>query len=136
MKGRSRAVVLALVGLSGALAALAACFDAATPDGMADSAPSCPAVSTDCPSTPPSWAKDVQPIIENYCITCHEPGGNGEALADLTSYAYVYRSRSSILTQVYQCLMPNQDASPPPPELTTDQRETIVAWVACNAPNN
>ena len=66
----------------------------------------------------------------------HQPGGTGYSNANLTSYANVFKSRAEVLVQVYQCLMPNEDASPPPPELTSDQRETIVSWVACGAPNN
>jgi hypothetical protein len=41
-----------------------------------------------------------------------------------------------MLTQVYQCLMPPLDASPPPPRPGAAERETIVAWIACGAPNN
>jgi hypothetical protein len=67
---------------------------------------------------------------------CHKPGGSGESLADLTSYTNVFHARAAITYQVSQCLMPNEDASPPPPPLSTDQRETIVAWIGCGAPNN
>jgi hypothetical protein len=116
------------------LGAIAACSPAPAADG---GAATCPTVSTDCPQPPPSWSKDVQPLVQTYCVSCHSDGGLGESLADLTSYTNVFKNRTEVLQQVYHCYMPNQDAStPPPPVLTADQRETIVAWIACNAPNN
>jgi hypothetical protein len=135
MKLSRRAVIVVLAGPACVLGAVAACSNGSHGggDGMTVS---CPVISTDCPTPPPSWAKDVQPIIQNYCVMCHMDGGSGESLVDLTSYANVFKYRSRELTQVYQCWMPNEDASPPPPPLSTAQRETIVAWLACNAPNN
>jgi hypothetical protein len=127
-----RAVFVVLLAPAGVCAAVAACSNG-PPSNQTDS---CPVISTDCPTTPPSWARDVQPIIQSYCVMCHMPGGSGESLVDLTSYANVFKDRSTELTQVYQCLMPNQDASPPAARLTTTQRETIVGWLACGAPNN
>ncbi len=127
--GRGRAIVIvSLVGYCVSAAAVA-CSSPSAPE-------SCSIISQNCPAPPPSFSKDVQPLIQNYCVMCHSPGGIGEPTADLTSYAGVYKARAEVQQQVYQCLMPNQDASPPPPKLTSDQRETIVAWVACDAPNN
>jgi hypothetical protein len=131
MNARGRALLATLSALCGALCLAAAC---STPP---DSTVSCPDVPRSCPSPPPSWAKDVQPLVQNYCVMCHKAGGIGEAFADLTSYAGAFNARTEMQVQVYHCWMPNQDAStPPPPRLSTAQRETIVAWVACNAPNN
>jgi len=115
----------------GFLSAVAACSNGA-PAGGSDS---CPNVSQSCPSLPPSWMKDVQPLIEGDCATCHRPGGTGQA-SDLTTYANVYAHRTEVLFQVYTCRMPNLGASPPLAPLSEAQRETIVAWVACGAPNN
>jgi hypothetical protein len=111
-------------------------FAAAAACSSPAATPSCPTISQSCPTPPPSWSKDVQPLVQNYCVMCHSPGGVGEPMADLTTYAGVYKARAEVQQQVYQCLMPNQDASPPAPTLTSAQRETIVSWVACNAPNN
>jgi len=35
-----------------------------------------------------SFRKDVQPILEDYCVNCHKPGGKGyiKSSLDLTSY--------------------------------------------------
>jgi hypothetical protein len=121
------------VGLLGALlvgcSSLVACAPAAARE-------SCPTIASDCPVPPPSWKTDVQPLIQTYCIMCHSPGGTGISSADLTTYANVYAHRAAVLHQVFTCLMPKADASPPPPMLSQAQRETIVAWTACNAPDN
>jgi hypothetical protein len=130
MNVRSRGFLLVLGAVLGALVTVGACSNSPP------AASTCPTVSSDCPAPPPSWSKDVQPLIQSYCVMCHQPGGSGYSLADLTSYTSVFRSRAAITFQVSQCLMPNQDASPPPPQLTTAQRETIVSWVGCMAPNN
>jgi mono/diheme cytochrome c family protein len=131
MNVRSRDLLLILGAALGASVAVAACSNSPQP-----AASNCATVSSDCPSPPPSWSKDVQPLVQQYCVMCHQPGGVGESLADLTSYTNVFRARAEITYQVSQCLMPNQDASPPPPQLSTAQRETIVSWIGCMAPNN
>jgi len=129
--GRWLAALIAAGAPSAFFAFFAACSNASPPaanDG-------CPSVSQSCPSPPPSWAKDVQPLIQGYCVTCHRPGGTG-ATTDLTTYGYVSEHSTEVLVQVYTCRMPNVDASPPPPLLSEAQRETIVAWVGCGSPNN
>jgi len=108
----------------GFLSVVAACSNGPPPTGNDN----CPSVSESCPSPPPSWMKDVQPLIQGYCATCHRPGGTGQT-NDLTTYANVYDQRTEVLLQVYTCKMP---LSP----LSEAQRETIVAWVECAAPNN
>lgn len=36
-----------------------------------------------------SFSQDVKPIIDQHCIQCHEPGGQGEVISglDLTTYS-------------------------------------------------
>jgi uncharacterized membrane protein len=91
----------------------------------------CPNLSTVCPSPPPSYANDVRPILNARCTTCHGPGGQ-EAVRDLTTYQGVFQQRQAVLTQVYSCRMPPSDAAQP----TSQERQTIISWLACNAPNN
>ena len=109
---------------------------AACSQSSGSSAESCPALSQDCPATPPSWQNDVQPIISGYCFPCHGDGGIEQSMFDYTSYSGVYKARASILTQVYQCQMPPSDASPPAPMPPADVRQTLISWLACGAPNN
>lgn len=42
---------------------------------------------------PVSFANDVKPVLDQYCVECHQPGGAGYAASglDLTSYAGVMR---------------------------------------------
>jgi hypothetical protein len=79
---------------------------------------------------------DVQPIIATYCYQCHGDGGIEQAFFDYTTYNGVYSNRTEIERQVFACLMPPSDASPVPPMPTMAERETLLAWLVCNAPNN
>jgi hypothetical protein len=131
MTGRVRAVLCLAIALASAPLVVVAC------SGPGGNGPEpCPSVSMDCPSPPPSWAKDVQPVIQARCYTCHSEGGIEWPKWDLSSYASVVSNEMEVLTQVYQCKMPLPDASPPVPPLTSDQRQTIVQWIACSTPNN
>jgi uncharacterized membrane protein len=91
----------------------------------------CPNLSTNCPSPAPSYANDVRPILNARCTTCHSPGGQ-EAVRDFTTYAGVFAQRQPMLTQVYSCRMPPAGNAQP----TTQERQTLVAWLVCGAPNN
>jgi uncharacterized membrane protein len=102
-----------------------------SPDDSAQ--PSCPNVGElSCPSTPPSFKSDVQPIIQDRCYPCHGPGGVEVASVNLTTYASTFALRSDIASQVQSCRMPEVDAS----ALTADQITTILEWIECSAPNN
>lgn len=91
----------------------------------------CSGESPTCPTTPPSYANDVAPIIADRCAPCHAPGGVSSTRV-FTTYADVYRYRTSMLTQVYGCRMPPATATP----LTSDEKATLLAWLACGAPDN
>jgi hypothetical protein len=91
-----------------------------------------------CPSPPPSWKNDVEPLIQQYCWQCHDTGGSAVNTADLSTYAGVKKNDVRILQQVHDCLMPNFGATPPPMAYpTVEERNTIIAWAGvCMAPNN
>jgi hypothetical protein len=118
------------------LGVLAACSPGpAGGDGGSDD-PGCSGLTSDCPTTPPSWQTDVQPLIAEYCLRCHGDGGIEQGQFDYTTYAGVYRNRSEMLTQLYQCQMPPFDASPPATMPAQTDRQTLVSWLACGAPDN
>jgi hypothetical protein len=102
--------------------------------------PSCAGVTapSTCPSPPPSWQNDVEPLVEKYCWQCHANDGIDQAQIDLSTYAGVKKNAVTILQQVDQCLMPNFGATPPPKAYpTADERNTIIAWAGvCMAPDN
>lgn len=121
-------VLLAAASLAGAAAACTSSSGGSGGD--------CPTLSNDCPATPPSWQNDVQPLIATYCLRCHTDGGVAPPQFNYETYQGVFRSRAVIVTQLNQCLMPPGDASPPAAMPTPAERQTLVAWLACGAPDN
>jgi hypothetical protein len=84
-----------------------------------------------CPSPAPSWDGGVQALIVDKCVGCHKPGG----LAfdkPFNDYAHVYQYRGVMLDQVYSCYMPPPDAG----QLDPSQRQQLLGWFVCGAPNN
>ncbi len=105
--------------------------DAAEEKGAADGAPTCPSdLPASCPSPTPSYQTDVEPILRSHCVGCHSPSGTAGYYE--TTYAQVAAQQSAVLDQVYDCLMPPADSL----QLTLAQRETLLAWLVCNAPDN
>ncbi len=84
-----------------------------------------------CPSTPPSYAKDVAPAIQASCTPCHAPGGR-ESSRLLTDYASAFANRGPSLNQIHACRMPPRDAPP----LSDANRKILLDWLVCGAPNN
>ena len=85
----------------------------------------CPEVSGDCPSTPPSYAKDVAPILAAHCVGCHGPGGeNSDVLLDTYAACTVAKRRTTVPDLVTNCLMP----PPPLPPLSADEITTLQCW--------
>jgi hypothetical protein len=100
--------------------------------GCGPSAPACPMLDQTCPAAEPSYATDVAPIIQSKCTPgCHMPGGT-EAIRDLTTYSKVFSQRTSVLSQVFDCLMPPAGS----PDMTDQERAAVVAWLVCGAQNN
>jgi hypothetical protein len=129
----TRLVLISALVAAAAAGTAAACSPPGDP-GSGGSA--CPDLSTTCPSVPPSWHDEVQPLVLQYCDRCHGAGGVGQPLFDDTSYATVYRGRTAMELWDYNCQMPPSDASPPAAMPTPDERQKLVSWVVCGAPNN
>jgi mono/diheme cytochrome c family protein len=94
----------------------------------------CTAPTPACPSPAPSWSGQISAIVSSTCANCHAPGGE-EANMPFTDYEEVSSLRQTVLDQIYNCLMP-----PPANDLgvtlTDAQRAALIAWLACEAPNN
>jgi hypothetical protein len=84
-----------------------------------------------CPSPAPSWSGDIAAIMAARCAACHAPGGSVSE-KPLTTYAEVYQRRVTVLTEVYGCLMPPAGADP----LSAAERQDLLGWLVCGAPNN
>jgi len=92
-----------------------------------------------CPEAgAPSFADDVYPnVFLPVCESCHAPGQT-EATTPLTSYAQIYGTDGTeareIFNQVFEsCLMPPSNATL---LLTDAQRQTLLDWFACGAPDS
>ncbi len=82
-----------------------------------------------CPAAPPSFAADVQPLLEKSCLYCHRVGG-AAASELLESHAQVHELHDEMLSQIASCAMP-ADA-----RLSDDERRVLLEWLACDDPNN
>lgn len=101
-------------------------------DTSSSSSSNCPHdLPASCPAQFPSYTKDIAPIIKDRCSMCHAPGGQ-EMNKPLVTYQDVYGRRTSVLDQVYACRMPLAGA----PQLTLDEREKLLTWLVCDAPDN
>lgn len=93
---------------------------------------SCPNdLPASCPATVPSYQATIAPLINLRCVTCHSPGGQESSLPFQT-YSEVYPNRSAMLNQVYACNMPLA----PAPKLTAQERQELLTWLVCGAPQN
>jgi hypothetical protein len=126
-----RALLLTLLATAcGPIAPAEPSFDAGK------DAPACVREDPTCSSTPPSYAKTIQPLVTNACVTCHYPESD-LARSPLTSYADLQLVYGSALGQVSACLMPppsGPDAGQVP--LTAAERTALLTWLACGAPDN
>jgi len=112
---------------------------------LALAAPACHKAAVDCPPASPLVCPDgggptfsdvYQNVIVPVCDRCHSPGGQ-EAVKPLTTYQQIYGNNgveaSEIRNQIQSCLMPPPNQ---PEVLTDDERQLLLAWIACGAPND
>jgi len=84
-----------------------------------------------CLQPQPSFARDITPLLNRDCNTCHTPGST---LWPLVGYENVRDWAYLILSAVQQCTMPPADGGGAP--LSTEDRALLVDWIACGANNN
>jgi hypothetical protein len=98
---------------------------------------------TDCVKPVPSYKTDVTPILRDNCAPCHYPGGiesyNPALVFD--SYVNVDNADTAMQGQLYACEMPPVMGIPklgvqPAPPLPEKDRETLLDWLRCGAPDN
>jgi len=100
--------------------------------GCGSSGGSCPSdLPASCPSPAPSYQSTIAPLISAHCLTCHSPGGQ-EASFPFVTYQQVFAERSPMLNQVYACHMPPAGE----PQLSAQERQELLSWLVCGAPNN
>lgn len=96
----------------------------------------CPPTASDptCPDAAPSFAAVVDPqVFQVSCVPCHSPTGQ-ESNIRFTSYQQISVWAQEIHNQVFErCAMPPPGAAQ---TLTDVQRQTLLDWLACGAPDN
>jgi uncharacterized membrane protein len=119
-------------------AALALSALAVSAFGCGSSGGSCTAPENPtCPATPPSFAGAVFPdVIGPYCASCHSPSGVDTG-TELVTYDEIYGKNGSEAAEIYNqvfesCLMPPAGS----PALPAADRQQLLDWLACGAPNN
>lgn len=112
-----------------AAAALGGCNN--TTGGGASGSSCSASISASCPTTAPSYANDVEPLLRTYCVSCHAAGGQ-ESDKPLDTYAAVSARIGDVQSQLATCSMPPSDESQP----TTAELTTILDWITCGAQNN
>jgi mono/diheme cytochrome c family protein len=90
------------------------------------------------PPTPPSFHKDVEPVLQKNCQTCHRPGEGGPF--SLLAYSDARMMAPSIKRVVSQKTMPPWFADPNFGHFSNDRSlseqdiRTLIAWVNAGAP--
>ena len=84
-----------------------------------------------CPSPAPTFAADANPVLQDHCVTCHNPTGM-EPTRLLDTYDHVYSLASTVIMQLRRCVMPPTGQTP----LTEPERQALLGWLACGAMND
>ena len=130
---RARRVMIADVRGRPVLSLCAALAAAALSCGGADVPASCPRdLPMACPTPMPSYSGQVQAIFAAKCVTCHAPGGQESSKPFTTFKEILLEPLSTMLSQVYNCVMPLATA----PQLTDDERAALLGWLVCREPDN
>ena len=87
-----------------------------------------------------TWTKDVQPIMEQHCVRCHQ--GDGQGTGNFTSFEVVRNMAPLILNAIDAGTMPPGSADPDCHDyadsekfvITTESRDSIAAWIDAETP--
>ena len=87
-----------------------------------------------CDVTAVSWTADIQPMIQQNCVGCHQ-GASASGGKDLSSYANVKLYLGGVVSRMNK---PNGDPllMPPSGPLSNCTLNQMDAWVAAGAPEN
>jgi uncharacterized membrane protein len=114
------------------LATVTACYVSSTgSSSQGSSGGSCGTVPSSCPSSNPSYASDVAPVMYQYCVSCHGPGGS-VSNKPLDSYQAVKNLSAAVKNVTSSCAMPPASAAQP----TAADRDTVLGWIVCGAQDN
>ena len=78
-----------------------------------------------CAAAPPSFADDVQPILEKRCFRCHTGDGPAAEEHDFSKMDRVLGQRRAIREEIATCAMP------PKAPLAEAEANTLLRWATC-----
>jgi hypothetical protein len=78
-----------------------------------------------CASNAPSFAEEVQPILEKRCFRCHTGDGPAADEHDFSKSERVIGQRSAIRQEIASCSMP------PKEPLAVAEANTLLRWASC-----
>jgi uncharacterized membrane protein len=84
-----------------------------------------------CATATPSYSEDIAPLVEGRCLECHF-AGNRQSSVVLETHTQLTGSLQLVETRVYRCQMPPSEA----PALSATEREMLLQWLVCGAPDN
>jgi hypothetical protein len=94
----------------------------------------CTPLSEECPAEVPSYARDIAPLIERRCGSCHRDPENGRQTPwPFYDYQDVLDWDFTIMVSLDDCSMPPVNSNVPFPD---EERQMLYAWLMCGAPNN
>jgi hypothetical protein len=79
----------------------------------------------------PSFARDVKPILDRSCASCHYDSPAPNSLWPLTDYGDVAAWNDLVKTSLLRCSQPPASSVFP---FSEEDRETILKWTLCNHP--
>lgn len=76
----------------------------------------------------PTYAKDIKPIMDNYCVSCHNANGPSP---DLTTYDGVKNDAEAVYNAIYDGSMPQGGN-----KLNNNTIQTFQNWINDGTPQN
>ena len=83
---------------------------------------------TTCEGPAPSLARDVRPILERRCFSCHAGDGIAADEHNWSQFSTLHAQREQVLDQISACAMPPRGA---PTTLADDEAATLAKWIVC-----
>jgi hypothetical protein len=111
-------------------AGAAGCSSASGGADPVDPITTCPNAPSVCSKPIPSYGTVIEPILKANCVPCHGP--TGTAGYSEATYDRVAKQEEPIFSMVAGCEMP--PSSYPP--LMAEQRDELLDWLVCGAPDN
>jgi hypothetical protein len=120
------------------VAVLSACASAPAPAASRTNEPSAPARPRaacaharheSCETPAPSFAREIEPLLEAHCLRCHADDGPAADEHDFSRFETLHAQAHAVEEMVGACAMPPKKSPP----LSDQEADVILRWVACGA---